>query len=923
MRKILILAGTLCLLFSLRGVAQNLADVGHIKQLVTKHAAALGLSQEDLANYRVATAYFDESTGLTMAYLQQTHKGVDVYNAIMSVAFKNENLGTYQSSWTALPDSKTSKLNPKPSITALTALKNALSNLNLPVSKAFFVALSQTPDGQEFEFDNLGVALDNIGVRLMWVPESEYSKNLVLSWQVSFISLKGNNSWVVKVNAANGTILRKDNLTVKENFGKQEFKKIPRNVYVYQDEPADNKTAVDEVKNVTDVQAVTSAKYLVIKYPALDADHGVPTLHNNPWTLNGVPQAYTKKWNSDQQKDYDSLKGNNVFVYSDANSNNQPDFTPRSTTPLPNLTWNYVPDFTVNPLEDIPTESFGLTNLFYWNNLMHDMSYDYGFDEPAGNMQTSNLGRGGKQNDFVLSEDYDTGDTLNANFALAADGKKPRQQLFFAYPSPLKILKINSPNSFKGFKITRESNVSRNNKLAQTGAITQNVVLYKDQGNIDSSNACAPAANPGPLTGKIAYIDRGSCSFVVKFQNAQQAGAVGIIVGNVAEDDPRYSDGSTGNVIVIMSANPLVNSITIPGVFIGYDTAQKLKNFLLNSTTVNATMQPTPNIDAALDNTIAPHEYTHGVSTRLVGGPNTVSCLSNGEQMGEGWSDYFALMMTTNWATAKKTDGPIPRPIGNYLFGLDSTYTGIRVYPYSKDFSIDPWTYDSLQQDPDIKEYSQDPSVIYYTGEVWCSTMWDLTWDLIKTENLINKTFLKPAVAGGNTTAMKLAIQAMKLVKCSPGCLDMRDAVLKADTVLYSALHSDQIWKTFARRGMGYSAVQGSNNKIKDGHGAYDLPPGVFLKEDNTGVVAEQATRNVAPSITVGPNPTKDFIHVKISANKEKLSVQLMNNNGSVIGSYIVTGDNLDINVSTLASGVYNLVISGGSYNSTYKVVVQ
>jgi len=292
--------------------------------------------------------------------------------------------------------------------------------------------------------------------------------------------------------------------------------------------------------------------------------------------------------------------------------------------------------------------------------------------------------------------------------------------------------------------------------------------------------------------------------------------------------------------------------------------------------------------------------------------------------MGEGWSDYFALMMTTNWATAKLKDSSKPRPIGNYASGLDSTYGGIRVYPYCKNFSVDPWTYDSLQKDTSIHEYNvlTHPEVIYYTGELWCSTLWDMTWDLIKAEG-INKTFLKPAVAGGNTTAMKLVMEGLKLQKCSPGCLDGRNAILKADTVLFGASHSAIIWKAFARRGMGYSAIEGLTTKIKDGHGAYNLPPGVSLQSSSTTVVAEDASRSSKPEITIGPNPTRDYLMVTIPGNKNKLNVQLMSNNGAIVGTYVVTNESLKIDVSKLAGGAYNLLITGDDYTSRFKVIVQ
>jgi hypothetical protein len=256
--------------------------------------------------------------------------------------------------------------------------------------------------------------------------------------------------------------------------------------------------------------------------------------------------------------------------------------------------------------------------------------------------------------------------------------------------------------------------------------------------------------------------------------------------------------------------------------------------------------------------------------------------------------------------------------------GFDSTFGGIRTYPYSKKFSIDPWTYDSLQLDPDIHEYNvlTHPEVIYYTGELWCSTLWDLTWDLIKAEG-INKTFFKSTVAGGNTTAMKLVVQGMKLQKCSPGCLDARNAILKADTVLYGASHSAIIWKAFARRGMGYSAVQGSNLKIKDGHGAYDLPPGVLPSAETEAVTETQLNQQSKPVITVSPNPTKDYLLVSIPGNTHKLTIQLLSNSGAPAGIYSTTTDNLKIDVSKLSAGVYNLLITGETYTSKFKVVVQ
>ena len=130
-----------------------------------------------------------------------------------------------------------------------------------------------------------------------------------------------------------------------------------------------------------------------------------------------------------------------------------------------------------------------VTNLFYWNNVIHDVMYQYGFDEASGNFQVNNYGRGGAGNDDVRAEAQDGGGTNNANFATPADGSRPRMQMYIG----------------------------------------------------------------------------------------------------------TYSN---------------------------------------------------PDVDGSFDNGVVVHEYGHGISNRLTGGPSQAGCLGNAEQMGEGWSDYYALLLT-------------------------------------------------------------------------------------------------------------------------------------------------------------------------------------------------------------------------------------------------------------------------------------
>jgi extracellular elastinolytic metalloproteinase len=65
--------------------------------------------------------------------------------------------------------------------------------------------------------------------------------------------------------------------------------------------------------------------------------------------------------------------------------------------------------------------------------------------------------------------------------------------------------------------------------------------------------------------------------------------------------------------------------------------------------------------------------------------------------------------------------------------------------------------------------------------------------------------------------AMQLVVMGLKLQSCYPTFLDARDAILVADQSLYSGENHCEIWKGFAKRGLGVSAKKGGNE-------AFDLP---------------------------------------------------------------------------------------------------
>lgn len=871
--------------------------------LVKKNAAGIGLSKNDLLNLRISAAYVDESSGATLVYAQQTYKGVDVFNSIQTYAFKNGKLISAAGSRAEKPEDMVNVRNAKATITPANAVSIAASHLKLPAPAAL-TALKAISD-KEFDFGQLNISAVNIKSRLIWLAD-EVAKNASLAWQVEIWPKEASDYWLVNVDAVKGIVISKINLTVNCAWEAPEDVQSIQDMSIGNDVPGEHQFAWNVEDDPAGIQAVNSAKYKVIRFPAESPYHpgGTQAAHNNPWTLAGAGNAATTlKWNDDGTNSYDSTRGNNVLAQEDVNGNNGFGKGAKSNQPLPNLVFNATFNYNTAPTT-AANQRFAITNLFYWNNIVHDIAYQYGFNEVAGNFQKNNLGRGGAGNDFVLADAQDGSGSNNANFATPADGSSPRMQMFLFNPAV--VFNVLAPTSFAGVKGATESGFSTNNKLSAKGPIQKAVVLYADNAGNTSHLACGAAANPGKLKGKIALIDRGDCSFTIKVKNAENAGAVAAIV----------VDNIPGEYPIIMGGTD--NTITIPAVMVSYETGDTLKQLLGAGTAVTVKMSVGPNIDGDLDNGVITHEYTHGISNRLTGGPNNVACLQNKEQMGEGWSDYMALMVTTNWKATTLADSSKARPIGTYVLGQQPDGSGIRYYPYSTDFNVNPWTYDSMKLSSrfsnGILNYS--PHVV---GEVWCNMLWNLTWALCKTRgigpNIYNATSNK-----GNQVALRLVIQGMKLQACSPGFVTGRDAILKADTLLYGGANSATIWKVFASRGLGYFANQGSTNNVKDGVADYSLPPAPFAK----AVQAEEATAAMASGlISLAPNPASQNVTLTIKGNKLPLKVDLLNAGGQQLQSFSMRGESLNINLPKLSSGMYYIKISGENFSQTRKLVIQ
>ncbi|OYW31197.1 MAG: hypothetical protein B7Z47_01765, partial [Chthoniobacter sp. 12-60-6] len=230
----------------------------------------------------------------------------------------------------------------------------------------------------------------------------------------------------------------------------------------------------------------------------------------------------------------------------------------------------------------------------------------------------------------------------------------------------------------------------------------------------------------------------------------------------------------------------------------------------------------TPYRDGDLDHEIVIHEYTHGLSNRLVGGG--VGIYQNQTQgMGEGWSDFYGLCLLS-----EATDDPN----GNYAAGAYATknfygltenyYFGIRRYPYSTNLLKNPLTFKDIDpaQASSHTGIARSPNAggaanqVHNEGEVWCVTLWDMRANLIA----------RHGWAAGNQLALQLTTDAMKLCPVNPNMLQSRDAIIQADLVSSSGANRNELWTAFAKRGMGASASSPASSTTTGLVEAYDFP---------------------------------------------------------------------------------------------------
>jgi hypothetical protein len=231
------------------------------------------------------------------------------------------------------------------------------------------------------------------------------------------------------------------------------------------------------------------------------------------------------------------------------------------------------------------------------------------------------------------------------------------------------------------------------------------------------------------------------------------------------------------------------------------------------------------------------HEYTHGLSNRLVVNANGQSTLGSVQAgaMGEAWSDWYAMDYLVAQGLQKddrkkvdvvlfQFDGqgifldrtePIDCPVGSRADRCTGGSTGHRGGYTYKDYAL-------VGGGPEV----------HSDGEIWAQTLWQLRGRL------------------GSRTTESLVTRAMELAPHNPSFVDMRNAILVADTAVYGGRNHDAIWKVFAARGLGYFAGSFDGDDAAPG-ASFAKPPATHTTGRISGVVTDPDTGQPIAGATV------------------------------------------------------------------------
>ncbi len=247
------------------------------------------------------------------------------------------------------------------------------------------------------------------------------------------------------------------------------------------------------------------------------------------------------------------------------------------------------------------------------------------------------------------------------------------------------------------------------------------------------------------------------------------------------------------------------------------------------------------------------HEFVHGLSNRLVTTPDGIPALSAQQSgsMGEGWSDWYAIDFTDNHGWFLDTPASGDAIVFRYSGGDEVSFRTAAV-DCPVDVAAENCPTEGIDTGPggytyaDFGEIAVQPQV-HSDGEIWLQTLWQIR-ELL-----------------GSPVTESLVTRGMELSPPEPSFLDMRNAILQADEVVFAGSNQNALWTTFAERGMGYYAAATDGSDVHP-VANFETPPDCAV--DPCGTISGAITDSVSGAPLEG-------VHVGVAGHMSGLSSDL------------------------------------------------
>lgn len=378
---------------------------------IVKNEIATQFTKNELNSLEITITDYHKSkqSQLDHYYFRQTTNGIQMFGSESSVHLKTDGSIHRLNNHLVSGVGQTKQPSITPAIDPLQAIQSVGNHLGYTnIGKLEVTNHSVTKDRSQ-TISKGAISKHEIPTRLMYFLDE--NKELTLAWDLSIHETQQEQSWSFLVDATTGKILNQISWTLTCNFNDSNHDCSAHHKHdLNLDLPA------KEVESSTNNNNFVGG-YRVYGMPIPHPDQGQRSFVNDPDNSVASPYGWHDT-NGSNGAEFTTTRGNNVNAYDNA-SGYKPDGGG-------SLQFDFPLDLNQNPQN---YRDAAITNLFYWNNIAHDVLYQYGFDESSGNFQQNNYGKGGSGNDYVNARSQ-VGQLCNATFQTNVDGNTPTMSMY-------------------------------------------------------------------------------------------------------------------------------------------------------------------------------------------------------------------------------------------------------------------------------------------------------------------------------------------------------------------------------------------------------------------------------------------------------------------------------------------------------------